>query len=127
MPTTDVRPVTPEFFKTMGIPHLAGRDFAESDTADAPLVAIVSEGLVRRYLPGEDPLGKRLQVSIGIAGRHERRRSSAWSATSSSLRSMPTRALAIYIPLPQLSIGLMTFVVRTDLDPMSLAQQRQPA
>ena len=67
LPITDVRPVTPGFFKTMGIPQLAGRDIEARDTPDAPLAAVVSEGLVRRYLPGEDPLGKRLLVSVGSA------------------------------------------------------------
>jgi putative ABC transport system permease protein len=121
MPVTDVRPVTPRFFNTMGIPQLAGRDFARSDTADAPLVAIVSEGLVRRYLPGEDPLGKRLQVSVGSAagGMNVEVVGVVGDVRFNSLDT-ETRA-AIYIPLPQLSIGLMTFVLRTDLQPLSLA------
>jgi putative ABC transport system permease protein len=120
MPTTDVRPVTPNFFKTMGIPQLAGRDFAASDTADAPLVAIVSEGLVRRYLPGEDPLGKRLQVSVGSAGGMAVEIVGVVGDVRFNSLDTETRA-AVYIPLPQLSIGLMSFVVRTDLEPLSLA------
>ena len=62
LPVTDVRPVTPDFFRTMGIPQLAGRDFTAADAADAPLVAIVSEDLVRRSFRARDPLGKRLHV-----------------------------------------------------------------
>ena len=120
MPTTDVRPVTPKFFRTMGIPHLAGRDFAASDTADAPLVAVVSAGLVRRYLPGEDPLGKRLHVSVGSAAGMQVEVVGVVGDVRFNSLDTETSA-AIYIPLPQLSIGFMTFVVRTELEPLSLA------
>lgn len=40
------------YFKTMGIPLLAGREFAASDTAEAPKVAIISERIARDYFPG---------------------------------------------------------------------------
>src|SRR5262245_51233301 len=67
-PTTEVRPVTPNFFKTMGIPQLRGRDFTAADTVDSPRVAIVSQTLVSKYLGGRDPIGMRLHVSIGPPG-----------------------------------------------------------
>jgi predicted permease len=52
------------YFSTMGIPLLAGRDFTDGDTADAPKVAIVSESIVRQYLPGgpAEALGRRIRV-----------------------------------------------------------------
>src|SRR5204863_117774 len=43
-----VRPVTPRFFTTLGIPHVIGRDFSDSDTVDSMPVAIVSEELVKQ-------------------------------------------------------------------------------
>src|SRR5262249_22610187 len=117
---TQVRPVTTEFFRTMGIPQLAGRDFTSADTADSPLVAVVNDGLVKRIFPGEDPLGKRLQVAagrrdglqveiVGVVG--DIKFTSLDSETPS----------AIYIPHSQIPIGLMTFVARTAVDPSSLA------
>jgi putative ABC transport system permease protein len=53
------------YFTTMGIPLLAGREFTARDTADAPKVAIVSERIVREYLPGGpgDALGRRVRLS----------------------------------------------------------------
>src|SRR5919109_5176732 len=50
-----------DYFKTMGIPLLAGREFTASDTAAAPKVAIVSERVVREYFPGGpgEALGRR--------------------------------------------------------------------
>lgn len=49
--------VGPEFFRTLGVPVLAGREFRDSDTASAPLVGIVNEEFARRFLHGENPLG----------------------------------------------------------------------
>jgi predicted permease len=56
--------IDPNYFKTMGIPLLAGRDFTERDTADAPKVAIVSERIVRDYFPGGPgaALGQRVRL-----------------------------------------------------------------
>ena len=62
--SSQVRPVTPGFFRTLGIPQVAGRDFADSDTLDSPPVAIVSEELVRQQFPDGSPLGRRLRVNV---------------------------------------------------------------
>jgi predicted permease len=44
----------------MGIPLVRGRTFSADDTANAPEVVVVNQALVRRYFPGEDPIGKRI-------------------------------------------------------------------
>ena len=56
--------IAANYFKTMGIPLLAGRDFTERDTAAAPKVAIVSERIVREYFPGGpgEALGQRVRL-----------------------------------------------------------------
>ena len=53
-----------DYFKTMGIPLLAGREFTARDTAEAPKVAIVSERIVRDYFPGGpgEALGRRVRL-----------------------------------------------------------------
>jgi predicted permease len=56
--------VTPGFFRTLGLPLLAGRNFSTSDRAGAPAVAIVNETLARRAWPGETALGKRLVLGV---------------------------------------------------------------
>ena len=72
LPSSQVRPVTPGFFKTMGIPHVAGRDFSDSDTVDSVPVAIVSEELVRQQFADGSPLGRRLRVNVDHAnGRND--------------------------------------------------------
>jgi predicted permease len=54
------------YFRTMGIPLLAGREFTAEDVADAPKVAIVSERIVREYFPGGAgaALGRRVRLGI---------------------------------------------------------------
>lgn len=54
--------VSPDYFRTMGVRLIAGRDFTPSDGANAPLVTIVSERLAKLYWPGENPLGKCLLI-----------------------------------------------------------------
>lgn len=117
---TAVKPATPGFFKTMGIAQMAGRDFNELDTADAPLVAIVSEALVRQQFRDDDPIGKRLIVAIGRdpAGMNVEIVGVVRDITM--VRLDGTIGPAVYIPHTQLPIGLMTFVVRTNLEPTSL-------
>ena len=47
----------PGFFTTLGVPVLAGRDFADSDAANSPHVGIINEEFARRFLPNQNPLG----------------------------------------------------------------------
>jgi putative ABC transport system permease protein len=54
--------IRPGFFRTLGIPIMRGRDFAEGDVVGAPGVAIVSEQFARSSWPNDDPIGKRVSV-----------------------------------------------------------------
>jgi putative ABC transport system permease protein len=115
-PTADVRPVTPGFFRTMGIPHVMGRDFASADRADSPLVAVVNETLVRRYLGGENPLGKRLNVFLGPPDR--RLFEVVGVVGDIKLASLDGEVRpTVYLAHPQFTIPVMTFVARTEGNP----------
>jgi predicted permease len=83
IPSVDYRTATPGYFRTLQIPILNGRTFADTDTATAPPVVIIDEQLARKVLPGVDPIGRRIRVDIpnepwmtivGVAGhvRHDR-------------------------------------------------------
>ncbi len=58
-----LRFVTPDFFASLGIRLLSGRDFAESDSIAAPWVAVVSESFTRDHWPGQNPLGKHFKIA----------------------------------------------------------------
>ena len=55
------RVISPDYFRTMGIPLLRGRYFSEADNENAPQVAIISERLARDHWPGRDPVGSQLE------------------------------------------------------------------
>ena len=58
--------VGPDFFTTLGVPVLAGRDFADSDTAGSPHVGIVNEEFAQRFLPNQNPLGHVIGTEDGV-------------------------------------------------------------
>jgi putative ABC transport system permease protein len=74
------RVVLPGFFRVIGIPLLAGRDFTEADGPGTPRVLIINQTMASRYWPGETPLGKRIRYQrslweiVGVVGdvRHKR-------------------------------------------------------
>jgi predicted permease len=72
-PTAEYNEVSPEYFATMGIPLISGREFTRADDENAPRVAIVNQTMVARYWRGQNPIGQRLQVKgnwvqvVGIA------------------------------------------------------------
>src|SRR6478672_3683740 len=51
----------PGYFRSIGQPILQGRDFNTSDTADAPLVCVVSQSIAKRFWPNDSPIGKRIR------------------------------------------------------------------
>jgi predicted permease len=59
--------VAPRYFETLGVPILEGRDFAQGDNQNAPLVAIVDQTAANRFWPGQDPVGKRLHTGNSVA------------------------------------------------------------
>lgn len=61
---TRYRAVGADYFETLEIPLLKGRDFKESDAGSSPDVAIVSESLARKYWPGQSPIGKHIKPKI---------------------------------------------------------------
>ena len=60
---------TPRQFDTLAVPLRRGRDFTADDRLEAPRVAIVNQAFVSRYLPGEEPLGRR--IAVGSPDRQE--------------------------------------------------------
>jgi putative ABC transport system permease protein len=67
-PAADWHAVSPGYFQAMGIRLARGRDFADSDNQNTLQVAMISEGLARRYWPDEDPIGKRLRIGTPELG-----------------------------------------------------------
>ena len=114
--------VGPGFAHTMGVPIVAGRDIAESDTQKTPIVALVNETFVKKYLSNTNPLGHFLgnnNFRINIVGVV---RDSKY--TSVSEEPMPMA----YFPVMQFpNLGPMSIEVRTRGDAMSLLPELRKA
>jgi len=107
--------VTPDYFRAAGLTLRRGRFTAWTDGLDAPKVAVISESLARQYLPGEDPIGKRIRrgggwmTIVGVVG----------DVKGFSVDGAPLPA--VYIPHRQVSWGNSVIVlVRTAVPPASL-------
>jgi predicted permease len=94
-PTADYNQVTPDFFRTLGIAVLAGRDFTAADADTAAPVAIVSRALAQRYWPSVSPIGRR----ISLRGK--------WRTVVAVVADIRYRSLSesagmlLYVPLAQ--------------------------
>jgi putative ABC transport system permease protein len=115
-PAPGYQVVSPDYFKTMGILLIDGRDFTSRDDADGPSVAVISQITARQIWPGENALGKRISFDredwieiVGIVG----------DVHHYELDEEPRPEL--YLPYRQVAFPFMTFVVRTAQDPLSLA------
>ncbi len=118
-PLADARlTVSADYFRALGVPLLAGRPFTPGDRADAPGAAIVSEGLARRYWPGESALGKRLKLVFD----------EGWRTVVGVVADVKWTDLAggdgpaLYVPLAQAPTGPMRLVVRSRGNPVAVAR-----
>ncbi|MDB4965832.1 MAG: hypothetical protein JWN44_1521 [Myxococcales bacterium] len=121
--SVSLRFVTPDYFATLQIPIREGRDVSPADRGNRAAVAVVSESFVRRHWPGQNPIGKQLNVAfadrtvVGVAGDVRTR--------GLERESEPQ----VYLPYEQIPDGWMPFyapkelVVRSSLDPAALVPQ----
>jgi predicted permease len=122
---TIYRPGTPilldtisvDYFRTMSIPLLKGRLFHDADSANAPRVAILSESLARQAFKDHDPLGQRF--SIGPDAPESTVVGVVADTRNSTLDQDPLPE--IYAPYVQEPSFVMSFVVRSKVDPRGLA------
>jgi len=114
MPRTYFHFVTPGFFRTMGMTLRSGRDFTPDDGEQ---VVIVSEKVVQRFWPGQDPIGKRLRIGrdnpwmniVGVVGETRMR----------GLPENPTPDPDIYLTFSRFG-GNPGMLIRTAVEPGSL-------
>jgi putative ABC transport system permease protein len=120
-PQTGFRPIALDYFHTMAIPLVKGRDFTLHDDAGSTPVVIVNQTLAQRFFPGEDAIGKRIQpgVSIGEGEAPIRQIVGVVGDVKSASLRAPVEP-EVYVPHAQGAIGYMHIVVRTDWPSASL-------
>src|SRR5262249_46054854 len=108
----DWRMVSPDYFRTMGIPLLRGRTFTDADRRSGQRVIILSQDMARRFWPNDDPVGRSIESSnadlrllvIGVVGDVRN--------LNQAIDPRPT----MYLSTTQFLWPVMTFVVRTTGD-----------
>ena len=127
---TGYRTITPNYFETLGMPLEQGRFFTAADTEKAPAVVVINAAMARTYFPGENPLGKRLQVGatpepdvpwmevVGVVGDVRQ----GLDLDPKAEMYLPYRQADQILPVFQLSI-----VLRTATDPMLQASALRSA
>ncbi|HEX8140372.1 MAG TPA: ABC transporter permease [Pyrinomonadaceae bacterium] len=115
-PSTNYYAVSRDYFRAMGIPLLRGRLFTEQDKKDAPRVCVINETMAKKFFPGEDPIGKRLNVTNGP----ERFREIVGIVGDVKQYGLdqPTTAQT-YEPYLQTPFSGMTLIVRTEGNPVA--------
>ncbi len=121
-PRAQYRVATAGYFRTMAIPLLGGRAFADTDREDSPRVMLINDTLAKREFGDEDPIGESLSISIG--GPHE---------IIGVVRDVLHYGLSadpvpeMYIPMAQNAFGGMVIVARTSGDPANFVQPMKEA
>jgi macrolide transport system ATP-binding/permease protein len=114
-PTVEYNEVGPDYFATMGIPLVSGREFTRADDERAAPVAVVNETMAAQYWHGRDPLGERVQVK----GRWMQIVGVAKDSKYQSVRETPKPFF--YVPRRQnFSVGAGLYI-RTPLSPETMA------
>ena len=106
--------VTPDYFQVLRIPMARGRAFSGADRADSRRVAVISESMAARHWPGQDPIGKRVQV---LFSDH------AWNEIVGVVKDIRHDSLAaapepqIYLPFFQHPLPALRLVIKTTVPP----------
>ena len=119
---TDFRSVSPDYFRAMNIPVLQGRTFTPEDRTGAPRKLMINQALAQRDFPNEDPVGKRITL-----GNTDENNQPIWFeivGVTANVRSQELREEAppaLYFSAKQLPFQNMAIVVRSTIEPESLA------
>jgi putative ABC transport system permease protein len=109
---------TPDYFTTIGIPLIQGRLFNDGDRLDTPVAYLINQTFARRFWPGQDPVGKQIRIAgddtlgtvVGVVGDAKQ----DWLSEEQRPQ--------FYGSYGQFAGSFATVVVRTRVEPMSLAQ-----
>ena len=118
VPQANVRMATPNYFATLGLAIVAGREFSDRDRLDAPRVIVINESLARLAWPGQDPVGRTLVLDYQGGPTAREVVGVVRDARYDGPRSEP--APEIFIPHAQNPYLVMNVVIRTTIDPAAL-------
>ncbi len=120
-PTAACDLIDGSYFRTLGIPLVEGRAFDDHDRDGAPLVAIVSSSLARRFFPGQNPIGRKILVTSLGKSTPEAREIAGVAGDIRYLTRGAEESLEIYLPYAQTTWPNIYVMLRTTRDPYTLA------
>ncbi len=121
-PSAETHCISPDYFRTMGIPILRGRSFGPDDVLGKPLVIVIDEYLAQKFFPGRDPIGQRLNQQPAQADKprvHYTIVGIVPSVRHGEVGIAP-KVSQIYWPAAQFSSLQTTLLVRTEGEPTAL-------
>jgi len=127
MKTADLESVSANYFRTLGVPLLRGREFTSEDSETGAQVAIISDSLARAFWPGGDAIGRNVKFGSYASKR------SPWATVVGVVADVQMdwsdigAQYAIYRPYLQQSRGYVSFVVRSSVPPGSLISASRSA
>ena len=111
--------VSADYFKTLGVAVIAGRDFTAADRLDAPRAAIVNASFAREFLRGADPVGHQIQLGGAtearwtIVGEVKDIQQIGWDVPAGP---------QVFVPAPQAGYTPASIAIRTKVDPTGLVE-----
>lgn len=121
-PDEEIRCVTSDYFRVLETPLLKGRFFNEADTADAPGVVIINQAMAKKYWPGEDAVGKRINFDDSDPAKIK------WITVAGVVADIRHRGLdaeakpEYYLPHSQRAYRGMILAVRSPLEASALVR-----
>jgi predicted permease len=121
-PAEAIAVVAPDYFKTMRIPIVQGREFQATDTVKSQAVMLVTQSFARKYYPGENPIGKLVRPGLGDGiTKSTTNRQIIGVVADVKARGLTDEMLPqYYLPLSQALITSPTLVIRTERDAASI-------
>jgi putative ABC transport system permease protein len=118
--------IFPNYFQTMRVNLISGREFTERDSLNAPGVIVINEAMAKRYWPNEDPLGKRIKIGLFNAD-------GPWLTVVGVAKNVKQGGLdrqprpEFFRPYNQAAWPVMTVIVRTATNPGAYLNQIKQA
>ncbi|MBZ5499921.1 MAG: ABC transporter permease [Acidobacteriia bacterium] len=123
MLNTSINKIGPAYFRTLGIPLLAGREFTRSDTSGSPKVVIANQAFAREFHLGREIIGKRIRAAWGPQGREEDMEVVGLAQNAKHVDPRKENVPQLFLPYRQSDQNTplqMSFYVRTSLPPDQL-------